>query len=123
MAASSKKKVARGKRPARAKVPAPPAWQDILDTLLVNPGMSRRAMFGADAIGLGGKYFAMCWQGQLLAKLPRERVDALVAAGTGTYFDPGMGKPSGGWLQVAPAGADWSVIVEEALAYCASLQA
>ena len=111
------------KAPAPAKkAPAPPAWQDVLDTLGGNPGITRKGMFGADGLGLAGKYFAMTWKGALVAKLPRDRVDALVAAGHGVHFDPGMGRPMREWIQVAPGAYDWVALSEEALAFVGSLR-
>ncbi|MEZ4398671.1 MAG: hypothetical protein R3B06_01535 [Kofleriaceae bacterium] len=101
-------------------MPAPPAWQDVLDTLGGNPGITRKGMFGADGLGLAGTYFTMAWQGKLVTKLPPERVDALTAAGVGTHFDPGMGRPMRGWLMVADGAADWVALAEESLAFVAS---
>jgi hypothetical protein len=107
---------------AGAKKPPPPeAWQDVLDTLAGNPGITRKGMFGADGLGLAGKYFAMTWKGALVAKLPRDRVDALVASRIGTHFDPGMGRPMREWIQVPVGAGDWVALAEEALAFVASL--
>ena len=114
----TKKAVA--KQPAR---PSPPAWQAVLDSLIDTPGITRRRMFGADGLGLLGKYFAMEWQGSLVVKLGRGRVDELVTAGVGTHFDPSrgeMGKPMTEWLQVTDGARDWLPLVEEGLAYLAS---
>ena len=44
--------------------------------------------FGSDALKVRGKIFAMLSQGRLVVKLPRQRVDALVASGDGERFDP-----------------------------------
>lgn len=117
-AASTRK--ATPKAPPR---PIPPAWQAVLDAMIDAPGVTRRRMFGADGLGLLGKYFAMEWQGSLVVKLPPERVGALVAAGVGTHFDPSggeMGKPMTAWLQITDGARDWLPFVEEGLVYLAS---
>ncbi len=45
--------------------------------------------FGADALKVDNKIFAMLASGeQFIVKLPRQRVDALVAACEGKRFDP-----------------------------------
>ena len=49
------------------------------------------------------------------------RVIDLTAAGAGAPFDPGMGRPSRGWLSVPPGRADWQRLAEEALGYVGTL--
>jgi hypothetical protein len=50
-----------------------------------------------------------------LVKLPRERVDELIAAGTGTRFDPGHGRRMKERVSVAPAhGRSWPKLAQEA---------
>lgn len=113
-------KKAAPKQPAR---PIPPAWRAVLDAMIDAPGVTRRRMFGADGLGLLGKYFAMEWQGTLVVKLPRERVGELVAGGVGSHFDPGggeTGKPSTEWIQISDGARDWLPFVEEGLVYLAS---
>ena len=63
----------------------------------------------------GGKIFAMLAQGRLVVKLPRERVDALVAAGAAEHFDPGHDRRMKEWASVDPAAPeDWETLVSEA---------
>ena len=50
--------------------------------------------FGADALKVDGAIFAMCVQGALVLKLPRNRVAALVAEGACGPFDSGKGTPA-----------------------------
>ena len=60
--------------------------------------------FGATGLKYDGKIFAMLAKGgRFVAKLPSARVDELVAAGKGDYFDPGHGRRMKEWLV---AGAD-----------------
>ena len=56
--------------------------------------------FGASALKTGGKIFAMLVAGQLVIKLPRQRVDALIAARAGTRFDPGHGRLMKEWASI-----------------------
>lgn len=71
--------------------------------------------FGASGLKVGGKLFAMLSNGELVVKLPRQRVDELIAAGTGTRFDPGHGRLMKEWVTIAPShGSDWVALAEEA---------
>src|SRR4051812_8860447 len=74
--------------------------------------------FGSGALKVGGRIFAMLAGGRLVVKLPRRRVDALVAAGGGERFDPGHGRVMKEWLSLAPgAEDDWLDLATEALAF------
>ena len=77
-----------------------------------------RAGFGGSALTCRGKIFAMLVRGQLVVKLPRARVEALIADGTGTPFDANKGRPMKEWVGLAPtAKLDWSDLATEALAF------
>lgn len=60
-----------------------------------------RRAFGSTSLKADGKIFAMLVKGRLVVKLPRARVDGLVAAGAGERFDPGHGRLQKEWLAVA----------------------
>jgi TfoX/Sxy family transcriptional regulator of competence genes len=76
--------------------------------------------FGASGLKVGGKLFAMVSKGALVVKLPRQRVDELVASGTGERFDPGHGRVMKEWVTIAPShGRRWSRLAEEARQYVA----
>ena len=51
-------------------------------------GQGKRG-FGSDALAIGGKIFAMVTGGALVLKLPRQRVEELVADGRGAPFQLG----------------------------------
>ncbi len=71
--------------------------------------------FGASALKVNNKIFAMLWKGRLVVKLPRERVDALIATGDGQRFDPGHGRRMKEWLAVEPMSeTDWLSLAQEA---------
>ena len=84
-------------------------------------GAGRKKGFGANALTVRGKIFALLSsRGHFVVKLPRDRVDALVAAGRGGRFDPGHGRLMKEWLDVAPgAQADWLALAREARAFVA----
>ncbi len=80
------------------------------------PGTANR--FGSNALKIGGKIFAMLVRGCLVVKLPRGRVDELVAAGEGTRFDPRGGRPMTEWLVLDPSSTlGWLPLAAEAMQF------
>jgi hypothetical protein len=80
------------------------------------PAGGRR--FGAHALRRRGRIFAMLVRGCLVVKLPKARVDELVAAGAGVRFDANKGTPMKEWLTLdAGSGLSWSDLAGEALAF------
>src|SRR5437879_2948566 len=78
------------------------AWEAIVVTLVREeraeaPSATRRR-FGSNGLKVNGKIFAMLAQSTVVVKLPRERVQALVAAGAGEQFDPGHGRRMKEWI-------------------------
>lgn len=75
--------------------------------------------FGATALKINDKIFAMLSsRGEFVVKLPRQRVDALIAAGAGERFDAGRGRPMKEWLAMDPGSdEDWVALAREAMAY------
>ena len=73
-------------------------------------------MFGSPGLKVGGKVFSMLVKGMLVVKLPRPRVEALIASGSGEYFDPGHGRPSKEWVAIQPNDEpNWLAVSEEAM--------
>ncbi len=84
------------------------------------PGISREGRgFGAGALKIQGKIFAMLSRERLVVKLPGPRVAALVAAGEGEPFDPRRdGRLMKEWLSLAEtSGLDWQALASEALEF------
>jgi hypothetical protein len=82
------------------------------------PAGGRR--FGAHALRRRGRIFAMLVRGCLVVKLPKARVDDLLAAGDGVRFDANKGTPMKEWLTLDPGSErSWSDLAREALAFAA----
>jgi hypothetical protein len=74
--------------------------------------------FGADALKVNGRIFAMLSHHRLVVKLRRGRVEELLAAGVGERFDPGHGRVMREWLSVHPGHErEWEALAREALAF------
>ncbi len=84
----------------------------------VSPPQPGKA-FGASALKIRGKVFAMLSRGKLVLKLPRQRVDALVTAGAGERFDPRRdGRLMKEWVVVdSTSDEEWLSLAQEALAF------
>jgi hypothetical protein len=80
------------------------------------PAGGRRA-FGARALKVGGKIFAMPAQGTLVLKLPATRVAALAAEGRGKRFDPGHGRVMKEWIALDGGEESWLELAREAHAF------
>jgi len=78
-------------------------------------GVTVNAGRGAQGLKVGDQMFAMFSRGDLLLKLPPERVEALVAAGRGLPYDPGTGKVLKNYLLVPAARKNsWIRLCKEA---------
>jgi hypothetical protein len=82
------------------------------------PGEPGLQGFGASALKVNGKIFAMLSGSQLVVKLPRQRVAALIADGRGEPFDANKGKPMKEWLKVSGSSdLEWRDLATEALRF------
>jgi hypothetical protein len=81
-------------------------------------GVSEKKGFGATGLAIGGKLFAMFNKGRLVVKLPRQRVDAIIASGAGERFDPGHGRLMKEWVCVeSTSEEEWLPLAREAMAF------
>jgi hypothetical protein len=83
---------------------------------VIGPGQGARG-FGASALRVNGAIFAMLSNGQLVVKLPVDRVDALIATGACGPYDAGKGRPLKEWAAVATGRHSWSDLAREAHDY------
>jgi TfoX/Sxy family transcriptional regulator of competence genes len=72
--------------------------------------------FGSSGqLKVDGRIFAMLVRDELVLKLPRERVDELVAQGEGVRFDAGKGRPMREWFVLSPTSTKrWSSLARDA---------
>lgn len=75
--------------------------------------------FGSSALKVHDKIVAMIsHDGRFVVKLPRARVDALVARGAGERFDASRGRPMREWFEVpSESPDDWLDLAREALQF------
>ena len=77
--------------------------------------------FGSTALKVDGSIFAMLVQGELVLKLPRDRVAALIESGVGAPFSSGKGTPMSEWTRVVgPAPDGDEALAREALEFVRS---
>ena len=80
--------------------------------------VSRGKMFSSsNVLSVNGKIFAMLNNDKLVVKLPKQRVDELVAARVGTYFDPGHGRLMKQWISIHPGRAPWIGLARDAYTF------
>jgi hypothetical protein len=91
---------------------------------VADPSVTEGTGFGSrPGLRLGTKVFAMLGgNGELVVKLPKERVDAIVASGAGARFDPRRdGRLMKEWVTVpASRGRQWGRLVGEAFEFVGS---
>ena len=91
-------------------------WGRIEESELELDGVTSGTGFGRSAgLRIGGKIFAMYNDGELIVKLPIDRVGELIASGEGRPWGPGTGRIMKEWVAVSEAASDsWSELAVEA---------
>ena len=93
----------------------------LIEALTGEPGVTLGAGkkgFGSSALCISGKIFAMLSsRGRFVVKLPRQRVDSMVAAGEGQRFDLGHGRVMKEWLEITTAEEEWLPLAREAMRF------
>ena len=91
---------------------------------LAKPGATEDYPWGEEELTakVGGKVFACEHDGELLTKLPPDRIDELKAKGA-RDFEPMAGRRMNGWVKVPEPDETavrlWTVLAEEAKAFVA----
>ncbi|HEV2997516.1 MAG TPA: TfoX/Sxy family protein [Solirubrobacteraceae bacterium] len=94
----------------------PAAYRRVVEALLADdPGVVEGQMMGMPALKAGGKMFGGCFEGELVVKIGRERVQELIDAGRARPFDPsGRDRPMKDWAQIPEPDGDWAALAREA---------
>jgi hypothetical protein len=98
-------------------------YSEVVAAFLGRPGVTQEGTgFGSSGLRIGGRIFALLSsRDAFVVKLPRRRVDELVASGDGDRFDPGHGRIMKEWLAVRPSSSlEWPALAEEAMAFVGS---
>jgi hypothetical protein len=97
-----------------------PAFERVIAAFAKDARVKSGKMMASVGLKLNGKIFTMFVKGTFVAKLPRDRVDALVAEGRGKHFDPGHGRPMKEWIALRADEASWVGLAREAYRFVAS---
>jgi TfoX/Sxy family transcriptional regulator of competence genes len=100
-----------------------PAFQAVALAFAQDRQVGLGKMFSSKAVlNVNGKIFAMYVRGRFVAKLPTDRVDALVRSGAGDYFDPGHGRLMKEWVALADSSTQWVTLAKEAHTFVKTLK-
>ena len=93
----------------------------IIEAFRNDAQVSLARMFGSVGLKVNGKVFAMMVKGDLVIKLPKERVEILIGARLGEHFDPGHGRLMKEWVAIKPkARKEWMKLAKEAQRFVVS---
>ena len=101
-------------------------YQTVVRALADSPGVTHSAggatnRFGATALKVDGRIFAMLVRGSLVVKLPSRRVSGLIEQGKGGPFDAGKGRPMKEWLTLeTPYDREWEQLALAAMDFVRS---
>ncbi|HEX3103154.1 MAG TPA: hypothetical protein VHQ22_01805 [Terriglobales bacterium] len=91
-----------------------PAFQPVVDAFRKHRDVTGGKMMSSYGLKVNGKIFAMFGRKQFVAKLPKDRVDELVSAGSGKRFDPGHGRLMKEWFVAGDGAPGWLELAKEA---------
>jgi TfoX/Sxy family transcriptional regulator of competence genes len=96
------------------------ALRDLPGVTPPSDDIQSRRRFGSSELKVYNKIFAMLARDRLVVKLPRSRVDALIASGEGDVFDPRKnGQIMKEWVMIAPTcqQEEWLALAREAMQF------
>ena len=98
------------------------SWGRIEESELKVAGVTSGTGFGRSVgLRIRGKIFAIYNDGELILKLPRNRVGELTESGKGRPWGPGTGRIMKEWVAVsAAAGEHWPTLAAEARTFVGS---
>jgi hypothetical protein len=102
------------KKTAAEAPQVPVEYASVVDAFVRKADVTGGLMMASYGLRVNGKIFVMFPRGTFVAKLPKPRVDALVAAGDGEQFDPGHGRLMKEWVVVHNAALDLVGLAREA---------
>jgi hypothetical protein len=91
-----------------------PRFRPVVDAFANHLDVTGGKMMSSYGLKVNGKIFAMFGRKQFVTKLPKQRVDELVGAGSGKRFDPGHGKLMKEWIVIGEGAGDWVALAKEA---------
>ena len=92
-----------------------PRFAPVVAAFAKDRRVSQKRMFSShNVLNVDGKIFAMLVKDKIVVKLPRQRVDELVSARKGGYFDPGHGRLMKEWVAVEAGRVNWVDLATEA---------
>ncbi len=99
----------------REAVSVDPRFAPVVAAFARDRSVSQKRMFSSHSVlNVNGKIFAMLVKDKIVVKLPRQRVDELVGARKGGYFDPGHGRLMKEWIAVEAGRMNWVDLATEA---------
>ena len=103
------------KKPAAEVPEVDPRFAPVIAAFHGDRLVTSGKMMASIGLKVKGKIFAMVSRGKLVVKLPKERVDGLVQAGAGSYFDPRRdGRLMKEWLELSGNKPPWLDLAREA---------
>ena len=94
-----------------------PSFAPVVEAYADDPRVTFGRMMASPGLKVDGKIFAMLTRAGFVVKLPKPRVDALVASGDGERFDPGHGRVMKEWAVIHLAPEHWPALAREAYAF------
>lgn len=97
-----------------ADSPVDPRFALVADAFAGDKNVTFGKLMASYGLKVNGKIFAMFARGRFVAKLPKIRVDELVAGGEGDRFDPGHGRLMKEWVSLVSGKQNWVELAREA---------
>lgn len=111
---STKKASTKAAKPEAVDVVLDPRLEAIAKIYRGKPGITVGKLFASYGLKVDGKIFVMVVRGKLVLKLPKSRVDELVASKAGTHFEPGPGRVMKEWIAMSASKPDPVTLAREA---------